>query len=100
MDTKRASWATVRARAARAHTRAGTGLLSHPLPNTQFGIEIGNPVMMQKWAMQMATDRSCLPPDAHGVGIYSSHPKDNDGFTWRGNAALIAQDDAMRAAGK
>ena len=34
-----------------------------------------------------------------GVGIYSSHPNDNNGFTcWQGNAALIPQDDALRAA--
>ena len=54
----------------------------------------------QKWAMDMATDRSRLPPDAHGVGIYSSHPNDNDGFTWQGNDALIAQDVAMREVSK
>ena len=64
------------------------------------GIEFGNPVMMQrqKWADDMAVDRSRLPSDAHGVGIYSSHWNDNNGFTWQGNAALIAQDDALRAA--
>jgi hypothetical protein len=44
-----------------------------------------------------AKDRSLLPADALGVGIYSSHPNDNNGFTWQGNAALIAQDDALRA---
>ena len=43
-------------------------------------------------------DRSRLPSDAHGVGIYSSHWNDNNGFTWQGNATLIAQDDALRAA--
>ena len=32
------------------------------------------------------------------VDDYSSHPNDNRGFTWMGNAALIAQDDALRAA--
>ena len=52
----------------------------------------------QKWAINMAKDRSLLPADALGVGIYSAHPNDNDGFTWKGNAALIAQDDALRAA--
>ena len=52
----------------------------------------------QKWADDMAMDRSRLPSDAHGVGIYSSHPNDNNRFTWQGNAALIAQDDALRAA--
>ena len=64
------------------------------------GIEFGNPVMMerQKWAINMAKDRSLLPADALGVGISSSHPNDNNGFTWQGNAALIAQDDALRAA--
>ena len=54
----------------------------------------------QKWADDMATDRSRLPPSAHGVGIYSSHPNDSNGFTWQGNDALIAQDDALRAAAK
>ena len=54
----------------------------------------------QKWAMDMAIDRSRLPLDAHGVGIYSSHPNDNDGFTWQGNDALISQDAALRAAAK
>jgi len=52
----------------------------------------------QKWAINMAKDRSLLPADALGVGIYSSHLNDNNGFTWQGNAALIAQDDALRAA--
>ena len=76
------------------------------MPNAQLdGIEFGNPVMMQrqKWADDMAMMRSCLPPGAHGVGrvgIYSSHPNDSNGFTWQGNDALIAQDDAMRAAAK
>ena len=54
----------------------------------------------QKWAMDMAMDRSRLPQDAHGVGIYSSNPNDNDDFTWQGNDALIAQDVAMRAVTK
>ena len=54
----------------------------------------------QRWAMEMATDNSRLPPGAHGVGIYSSHPDDSAGFTWQGNSALMAQDDAMRAAAK
>jgi hypothetical protein len=49
----------------------------------------------QKWAMDMAKDRSLLPAGALGVGIYSSHPNDNNGFTWKGNDALIAQDDAL-----
>ena len=52
----------------------------------------------QKWAMDMAKDRSLLPAGALGGGDYSSHPNDNRGFTWMGNAALIAQDDALRAA--
>ena len=52
----------------------------------------------QKWAMDMAKDRSLLPAGALGVGNYSAHPNDNRGFTWMGNAALIAQDDALRAA--
>ena len=76
-------------------------LLTHTIPDAQLdGIEFGNPVMMkrQKWAIDMAKDRSLLPADALGVGIYSSHPNDNNGFTWQGNAALIAQDDALRAA--
>ena len=51
----------------------------------------------QKWADDMAMDRSRLPSDAHGGGIYSSHWNDNDGFTWQGNDALIAQADALRA---
>ena len=55
-------------------------------------------VERQKWANDVAMDRSRLPPDAHGVGIYSSHWNDNNGFTWQGNAALIAQDDALRVA--
>ena len=48
--------------------------------------------------MDMAKDRSLLPAGALGVGIYSSNPNDNNGFTWKGNAALISQDDALRAA--
>ena len=43
----------------------------------------------QKWAMDMAKDRSLLPADALGVGIYSTRPNDNNGFTWQGNDALI-----------
>ena len=54
----------------------------------------------QKWAMDMAKDRSLLPAGALGVGIYSSHPNDNNGFTWQGNDALIAQDDALLAVAK
>ena len=80
---------------------APSALLTHTIPDAQLdGIEFGNPVMMQrqKWADDMAMDRSRLPSDAHGVGIYSSHWNDNNGFTWQGNAALIAQDDALRAA--
>ena len=76
---------------------APPALLTHTIPDAQLdGIEFGNPVMMQhqKWAEDMAMDRSRLPSDAHGVGIYSSHWNDNNGFTWQGNAALIAQDDA------
>ena len=81
--------------------RPAPALLTDAVPNAQLdGIEFGNPVMMQrqKWADDMAMDRSRLPSDAHGVGIYSSHWNDNNGFTWQGNAALIAQDDALRAA--
>ena len=76
--------------------RTGIRLIKTPLD----GIELGNPVMMerQKWADDMAMDRSRLPSDAHGVGIYSSHWNDNNGFTWQGNDALIAQDVALRAA--
>ena len=50
--------------------------------------------------MDMAKDRSLLPAGALGVGIYSSHPNDNNGFTWQGNDALIAQDDALLAVAK
>ena len=78
-------------------------LLTHTIPDAQInGIEFGNPVMMerQKWAINMAKDRSLLPAGALGVGIYSSHPNDNNGYTWRGNDALSAQDDAMRAVAK
>ena len=82
--------------------RALPALLTHTIPNAQLdGIEIGNPAVMmdrQKWAMDMANDRSLLPAGALGVGDYSAHPNDNSGFTWMGNAALIAQDDALRAA--
>ena len=76
--------------------RTGIRLIKTPLD----GIELGNPVMMerQKWAINMAKDRSLLPAGALGVGIYSSHPNDNNGFTWKGNDALIAQEDALRAA--
>ena len=80
---------------------APPALLTDAVPGAQLdGIEFGNPVMMdrQKWAMDMAKDRSLLPVGALGVGIYSSHPDDNNGFTWKGNNALIAQDDALRAA--
>ena len=52
----------------------------------------------QKWAMDMAKDISLLPVGALGVRIYSSHPDDSNGFTSKGNDALIAQDDALRAA--
>ena len=84
-----------------AYHPAPSTLLTHTIPNAQIdGIEMGNPVMMdrQKWAMDMAKDTSLLPAGALGVGIYSFHPNDNNGFTWKGNAALIAQDDARRAA--
>ena len=77
-------------------------LLTHTIPDAQLdGIEFGNPVMMQrqKWADDMAMDRSRLPSDAHGVGIYSSHWNDNNGFTWQGNATLIAQDDGPAGGG-
>ena len=54
----------------------------------------------QKWAMDMAMQASQLPPGAHGAaGVYSSHPNDTTG-TWRGDAAVIAQIDAERAAKK
>ena len=36
--------------------------------------------------------------EATRVGIYSAHPNDNNGFTWQGNAALMSQADALRAA--
>ena len=84
-----------------AYHPVSSHVLTYSVPNAQFdGLEFGNPVMMQrqKWADDMAMDRSRLPSDAHGVGIYSSHWNDNNGFTWQGNAALIAQDDALRAA--
>ena len=84
---------------------ATPALLTNAVPNAQLdGIEFSNPVMMQrqKWAIDMAKDRSLLPAGALGVGIYSAHPNDNNGFTqgftWQGNAALIAQDGALRAA--
>ena len=53
---------------------------------------------LYKCVVREHSDRSRLPSDAHGVGIYSSHWNDNNGFTWQGNAALIAQDDALWAA--
>jgi len=61
---------------------------------------IGHPVAMQRQqlAMEIAMDRSRLPPDACGVGLYSSHPRDSNSFTWQGNDTLMAQDDALRAA--
>ena len=79
-------------------------LLTYTIPNAQLdGIEFGNPVMMdrQKWAMDLATLASQLPPGAHGDDVYSSHPNDTTG-TWRGDAAVIAQIDAVaeRAAAK
>ena len=80
---------------------APPALLTHTIPDAQLdGIEFGNPVMMerQKWAINMAKDRSLLPAGALGFGIYSAHQNDNKGFTWKGNDALIAQDDALRAA--
>ena len=83
-----------------AYYPAPPALLTHTIPDAQLdGIEFGNPVMMQrqKWADDMAMDRSRLPSDAQGVGIYSSHWYDNNGFTWQGNAALIEQDEALRA---
>ena len=44
-------------------------------------------------------DEAVLAADSGpGVGIYSSHVNDNIGFTWQDNDALIAQDDAIRAA--
>ena len=69
-----------------------------PEPDAQLdGIEFGNPVMIERQsdvrAIKMAKDRPFLPA-ALGVGI---HPNDNNGFTWQGTAALIAQDDALRA---
>ena len=55
--------------------------------------------MMQRsqWAMDMAMLASRLPDGAHGAGVYSSHPNDTTG-TWRGDAAVIAQIVAERAA--
>ena len=84
-----------------AYHPAAPALLTYAFPNAQLdGIEFGNPVMMdrQKWAMDMAKDRTLLPVGALEVGIYSSHPDDSNGFTSKGNDALIAQDDALRAA--
>ena len=83
---------------------APPALLTYTIPNAQLdGIEFGNPVMMdrQKWAMDLATLASQLPPGAHGDDVYSSHPNDTTG-TWRGDAAVIAQIDAVaeRAAAK
>ena len=81
-----------------------SALLRHTIADTQLDrIEFGNPVTMQrqKWADDMAMDRSRLHPDAHGVGIYSSHdpPERQQRLHVAGrNAALIAQDDALRAA--
>ena len=62
------------------------------------GVEFGNPYIMQRqqWAMDMAMDESRLPPGAHGVGPYSSHPNDSTG-TWRGDAVVISQLDALNA---
>ena len=50
----------------------------------------------QKWAMDMAMDESRLPTGAHGSGIYSAHPHDSTG-RWRGDAAVIAQIDAIKS---
>ena len=61
-------------------------------------VEFDNPYIMQRqqWAMDMAMDESRLPPGAQGAGPYSSHPKDSTG-TWRGDAAVISQLDALNA---
>ena len=64
-----------------AYHPAQPTLLTDAVPDAQLdGIEFGNPVMMerQKWAINMAKDRSLLPADALGVGIYSSHPNDSN----------------------
>ena len=63
--------------------------------------EIGNPVMMQRemWAMDTAKDASQLPGGYFGGDIYSAHPNDSTG-TWRGDAAVISQIDAMALAKK
>ena len=57
--------------------------------------------MMQreKWAMDMAKDASQLPGGYFGGDIYSAHPNDSTG-TWRGDAAVISQIDAMALAKK
>ena len=80
--------------------RAGRLWILPPQPLLDGEEFFSSSVMMQRQnrATDMAIDRSHLPPEAHGVGIYSSHPNDNNGFTWQGNDALIAQDDALRAA--
>ena len=43
--------------------------------------------------------RDQVPPGAHGADVYSAHPNDTTGM-WRGDAAVIAQIDAERAAKK
>ena len=53
---------------------------------------------MDTW-MDMAMQASQLPPGAHGADVYSLHPNDTT-RTWRGDAAVIAQIDAERAAAK
>ena len=62
--------------------------------------EIGNPIMMARsgWGMEMAVNESRLPGGVLGGAIYSSHPDDTTG-TWRGDAAVLAQIDAWKAAG-
>ena len=57
--------------------------------------------MMQreKWAMDTAKDASQLPGGYFGGDIYSAHPNDSTG-TWRGDAAVISQIDAMALAKK
>ena len=78
--------------------------MTHKMITTQYWMDLASCLFtvfccsrVNGW-MDMAKDRSLLPAGALGGGDYSSHPNDNRGFTWRGNAALIAQDDALRAA--
>ena len=82
--------------AARAHRRAE--YINVPGAFWQGRMSTVEKETLYKCVVREHSDRSRLPSDAHGVGIYSSHWNDNNGFTWQGNATLIAQDDALRAA--